>query len=264
MYKLTLSSRGNPDFGQDSTRSFPGVADRTVEVVDFAEASQECRSFIERHGLGGGNWTGGAITDAAGNLVGQVSYNGKVWKTGDDFKLGATPIFNPHAEKAEPADKFAYEVARIQVPGLGTLEAQGCFRAAVIKSVPGSFKIDGRNVEFYVTASYKPKGKIAFHGRSLSVLPDGDLRQSRQAPQEFFVAIKAALTKWAATPEAQKLVIRNDIKDQNRSIEWHDHAIGIAKEQIAKHEADQAAMRELIASHEQHLELFDRGSAPKL
>lgn len=264
MYKLTLSSRGNPDFGQDSTRSLPGVADLTIEVVDFAEASQECRSFIERNGLGGGNWSGGSIVDAEGKLVGQVSYNGKVWKAGEDFKLGAPPIFNPHPEKSEPADKFAYEIARIEVPGLGTLEAQGCFRAAVIKSMPGSFKIDGQDVEFYVNASYKPKGKIAFHGRSLSVLPGGDLRQSQQAPQEFFLAIKAALTKWAATPEAQKLVIRNDIKDQNRSIGWHDHAIGIAKKQIAEHEANQAAMRERIAAYEQELERFERGSSPKL
>lgn len=264
MFKLTLSSRGNPDFGQDPARSFPGVADRTVDVVDFAEASQECRSFIERNGLGGGNWTGGAITDAAGNVVGQVSYNGKVWKAGEDFKIGASPVFNPHQEKAEPKDEFAYEIARIDVPGLGTLEAFGCFRAAVIKSVPGTFQIAGQDVEFYVTASYKPKGKIAFHGRTLSVMPGGDLRLSQQAPQEFFLAVKAALTKWAATPEGQQLVIRNEIKDQARTIAWHDHAIGIARQGIAKHEADQAACRERIASFEQSLEGFERGRAPKL
>ena len=51
--KLQLKSVGNPDLGQHA----PLSASRTVEVVDFAQASQRCRQYIAFHNLGSGNWS---------------------------------------------------------------------------------------------------------------------------------------------------------------------------------------------------------------
>ena len=38
-----------------------------------------CRAYIEQDDLGGGNWTGGELTEH-GRPVGRVSYNGRVWE----------------------------------------------------------------------------------------------------------------------------------------------------------------------------------------
>lgn len=82
MMKVTLASVGNPDFGQVSGRSLPGVPRKTVSVADLAEASSVCRAYIVEYDLGGGNWAGGKITEG-GTVVGRVSYNGRVWPAGE-------------------------------------------------------------------------------------------------------------------------------------------------------------------------------------
>lgn len=78
-YTVDLTNRGNPDFGQDPTRSMYGVPERTTRVSSMREASLVCREYIDEHGLGGGNWTGGQIMEN-GKIVAYVSYNGRVWK----------------------------------------------------------------------------------------------------------------------------------------------------------------------------------------
>jgi hypothetical protein len=81
--RVRLASCGNPDWGQDPERPLPGVEDATVAVMDFAEASRVCRRYIAEYGLGGGNWSGGQVTDASGAVVALVSYNGRVWPPGE-------------------------------------------------------------------------------------------------------------------------------------------------------------------------------------
>lgn len=76
-YHVLLQSRGNPDFGQDPDREIS--PEERVAVADFAAASAACEDYVAEHGLGGGNWTGGEVTDAGGVVVARVSYNGRVW-----------------------------------------------------------------------------------------------------------------------------------------------------------------------------------------
>ncbi len=80
---LHLGNRGNPDKDQDHTAPLPGRPnDFRLRVRGLGNASEEARRYIAEHDLGGGNWTGGDVTDDDGNLVAHVSYNGRVWEPG--------------------------------------------------------------------------------------------------------------------------------------------------------------------------------------
>lgn len=76
---VTLKADPNPDFGGGTRQGTVRKRQTTAEVSSFAEASRVCREYIEEHGLGGGNWTGGQIWED-GVPVAYVSYNGRVWK----------------------------------------------------------------------------------------------------------------------------------------------------------------------------------------
>jgi hypothetical protein len=91
-YFVLLQSRGNPDFRQNPDEALsPEVV---LPVADWAAASERCAEYIAAWELGGGNWTGGQITDESGQLVARVSYNGRVWSPGpwQDAKLLYAPI----------------------------------------------------------------------------------------------------------------------------------------------------------------------------
>jgi hypothetical protein len=76
MFTVELSAGQNPNF----PRRDDLPAKQTAEVTGLREASEVCRRFIEEHDLGGGNWNGGQVRDAAtGKVVALVSYNGRVW-----------------------------------------------------------------------------------------------------------------------------------------------------------------------------------------
>jgi hypothetical protein len=77
MFVVELRAVPNPDFPR--RRDLP-VEKQIVPVATLAEASETCLRFILDHNLGGGNWAGGKIREAAtGRLVATVSYNGRVW-----------------------------------------------------------------------------------------------------------------------------------------------------------------------------------------
>lgn len=84
-YKVLLASVGNPDFGQDSRRSMPGVPRRTVRVASLADASKACRAYIAHYELGGGNWLGGDVKKD-GKALARISYNGRAWDLVDERK----------------------------------------------------------------------------------------------------------------------------------------------------------------------------------
>lgn len=82
--KVELSSVGNPDFGQDPNRKmYDCEPNKKVEVDSFEKASLLCSQFINKNELGGGNWSGGLITEGRKKLA-YVSYNGRVWKIDKD------------------------------------------------------------------------------------------------------------------------------------------------------------------------------------
>lgn len=76
---VMLSHAPNPDIigGYWDEPAEPGNF-RKVEVKDFDEASRICCEYIARNGLGGGNWTGGAIIEGE-KVVARISYNGRIW-----------------------------------------------------------------------------------------------------------------------------------------------------------------------------------------
>jgi len=84
-YKVLLASVGNPDFGQDSRRSLPGVPRRTLRVASLADASKACRVYIGHYELGGGNWLGGDV-QKDGKAIARISYNGRAWDLADECK----------------------------------------------------------------------------------------------------------------------------------------------------------------------------------
>jgi hypothetical protein len=78
--QLTMSSCGNPDFGQNPSQSLsPAVM---ISVSTFQEASQACQASIDQYDLGGGKWTGGQLV-AHQQQIARVSYNGRVWDMDD-------------------------------------------------------------------------------------------------------------------------------------------------------------------------------------
>ncbi len=78
--QLTMSSCGNPDFGENPSRALSPVV--TLSVASFEEASQACQDYIGKYDLGNGNWTGGQIFEQKQQIA-RVSYNGRVWDMED-------------------------------------------------------------------------------------------------------------------------------------------------------------------------------------
>jgi hypothetical protein len=83
MLRVELSAEPNPDFGPNSYRGSVRLPRRSIKVNNLAEAVAVCRTYIEEHELGGGNWTGGRVTDGAGKEVARISYNGRIWEPGE-------------------------------------------------------------------------------------------------------------------------------------------------------------------------------------
>lgn len=87
MYYVNLSHAKNPDIcgGYHDSQQDAGKA-KSVKCKTLQEAAQKCRAYIERNGLGGGNWTGGAVFFGSDRgcvpgmeQVATVSYNGRIW-----------------------------------------------------------------------------------------------------------------------------------------------------------------------------------------
>lgn len=99
-FEVTLESVGNPDFGQYPGASLPGVPRGRCAVTSLEEAAAKCREFIDEHDLGGGNWSGGDVFED-GTLVARVSYNGRVWRPGEN--LAAAPAADDEDQDDENA-----------------------------------------------------------------------------------------------------------------------------------------------------------------
>ena len=87
-YTVTLSSEGNPDFGQNPNQPLWGCEPNQSKQVDtIEEASKACQQFIHNNDLGAGNWSGGQLMDnQLGKQIGQISYNGRVWDMNPDWQ----------------------------------------------------------------------------------------------------------------------------------------------------------------------------------
>ena len=82
---VELQSVGNADYG-DAEEKRKNIAVKKVYVESIEEAQGVVRQFIDRHDLGGGNWTGGKVFKDGKN-IGYIAYNG-------NFFEGARPYAN--------------------------------------------------------------------------------------------------------------------------------------------------------------------------
>lgn len=78
---VELAHGRNPDIQGGGYWTLPLDSGKAhlVAVKDYSEASKVCMNFIERNGLGGGNWSGGKIRKD-GKMIAHVSFNGRVWE----------------------------------------------------------------------------------------------------------------------------------------------------------------------------------------
>ena len=83
MYTVTLSHARNPDVaGGYWSEPIESGKRRLLDVATLGDAAVACRAYIVRNGLGGGNWTGGKVTQK-GKFVAKVSFNGRLWDSLD-------------------------------------------------------------------------------------------------------------------------------------------------------------------------------------
>lgn len=76
---VTLSHASNPDVdGGYWDEPVDPPTPKHVLVSSLARAQEVARAYIERNGLGGGNWTGGTLM-LDGKAIGHISYNGRAW-----------------------------------------------------------------------------------------------------------------------------------------------------------------------------------------
>ena len=75
---MVLSHASNPGIDGGYWSGKPTEGRKVVEVVSLEEAAAVCTAYIDRHDLGGGNWTGGKVTQG-GKHVADISFNGRIW-----------------------------------------------------------------------------------------------------------------------------------------------------------------------------------------
>lgn len=77
-YTVKLAHAKNPDVPGGYWDGKPTEGAKTITVTTLREASAACTAYINRNGLGGGNWSGGQVF-VGKQQVARVSYNGRVW-----------------------------------------------------------------------------------------------------------------------------------------------------------------------------------------
>jgi hypothetical protein len=78
-YFVKLEALPNSDYDLTNYRATVYIPARKEEVGSLKDAAAKCRWFIEYYELGGGNWTGGEVTNEAGEIIARISYNGRIW-----------------------------------------------------------------------------------------------------------------------------------------------------------------------------------------
>lgn len=75
---FVVAACGNPDYNQDPDKPMYGTQPEILAAPTFDGVVRGCRSFIDQHNLGGGNWVGGQIY-YRGEPIAHVAYNGRIW-----------------------------------------------------------------------------------------------------------------------------------------------------------------------------------------
>jgi len=233
-YTVILDNRGNPDRGQHANLRLPGVPTRKAKVADFEGASKACREYIEKHELGGGNWTGGKVLDAKGKEVAYVSYNGKVWPPGG-YAVGVSPLWPEEEPKPEPVatprpDPYAHEVPTLDTP-YGPVSLHGDLENCAVRNHDAEeFVVGGESC--LISAWLEFDGDRLGGSKSWLLLRNGwsghDVDHSKVRP-----VIEKAVMDWLEEPANMAVLVRNTIKTRRRAIENITNEIARAERRLA-------------------------------
>jgi hypothetical protein len=80
MYSIKTEVCGNPDYGQNPNRPPYGVRVKTIKASTYSELVGKVRLWIDDNDIGGGNWMQPALM-RNDQVIGYMSYNGKIWAT---------------------------------------------------------------------------------------------------------------------------------------------------------------------------------------
>lgn len=78
MYLIKTEVCGNPDYGQNPNKPPYGVIVKTIKAIAFSELLEKIVEWQADNDIGGGNWMNPALM-RDGEIVGYMSYNGRVW-----------------------------------------------------------------------------------------------------------------------------------------------------------------------------------------
>lgn len=261
--KVLLSDVGNPDYRQDADRSVTGLRPRWVKVTDFAEASRVCREYIDNNNLGGGNWSGGLITED-GKEVARVAYGGSVWSLPQ--RVGDKPIW-PKTTKTASKNKtidgvepLEWESETIEIPNYGMIKITGCYRMASCETVPGQFKVDGKRMDFstYMTVTRDGIEDMP----CFNLHPDGQIEKEASAPKGLHALVLKTLRDWTADPANAGMFLRNQFADERHDLQVMERNIRYTENELEKKRAEANAKRNVVEGLRTEIE--GHASRPKL
>lgn len=77
-YEIKTEVCGNPDKGQDPHKPPYGVRVEKIRAKTFDDLLTKVQEWQSDNDIGGGNWMNPPLV-VGGEVVGYMSYNGKVW-----------------------------------------------------------------------------------------------------------------------------------------------------------------------------------------
>lgn len=121
-----------------------------------------------------------------------------------------------------------------------------------MKSVEGKFAVDGQHYEFMTFATFDESGLKDIQSHNL--LKNGVYSDTVAPSKEVREAIRKAVVAWASVPANMALIVRNEIKDQQKSIQHVERQIASYEQHLAK------ARNDLAGHHAQITKLEARAS----
>ena len=112
------------------------------------------------------------------------------------------------------------------------LHGCGCFRIGNVKSVEGKFSADGQHYGFMTFATFDESGLKDIQSHNL--LKNGVYSETVATSKTVQDAIRKAVATWASVPANIALIVRNEIKDQKKSIQHVERQIASYEQQLAK------------------------------
>lgn len=97
VFKVKLEAVGNPDCeGYDYRGDMSHVEPTEAVCSSIEECQKKVKEFIDKHMLGGGNWSGGEVFKND-KFIGYISYNTRFWdKNSEEFKKYHSSLFKKH------------------------------------------------------------------------------------------------------------------------------------------------------------------------